>query len=284
MTRIGIISDTHIPQRWPALHDSLPHIFKDVDLILHAGDVGKLWVLDEIGQIAPVIAVHGNDETDEATAALPYLQTVVIGGRRIVITHSHYPDRAEEMESRKIDDWHPKLKRLAKMALDHDARLLVYGHTHIPMCIEYDGVLIFNPCWISSGGFFLRQTMQSVATLELNGRGTPQITHHDLNRNGQPFSPSVDVDAGFKAAWLNVNAPIVTQDIHEIQGWLFRELIPIAGEQLFNAMLPVLHRAWKYEIDYVTPEMVVQTLRADNAIPLAVYDVLRESDVFAPYL
>jgi uncharacterized protein len=47
-TRLGLISDTHMPQRGSALSESLGSIFAEVDLILHAGDVGDLRVLDEL--------------------------------------------------------------------------------------------------------------------------------------------------------------------------------------------------------------------------------------------
>ena len=64
-----------IAQTGEALPASLLDIFAGVDLILHAGDIGELWVLDELSHIAPVVAVHGNDETAEATeAATPGLR------------------------------------------------------------------------------------------------------------------------------------------------------------------------------------------------------------------
>ncbi|MCA9947118.1 MAG: metallophosphoesterase family protein, partial [Anaerolineales bacterium] len=62
LATIGLISDTHMPQRWAQLPPVLTQIFANVNMIFHAGDVGELWVLDELSQIAPVIAVHGNDE------------------------------------------------------------------------------------------------------------------------------------------------------------------------------------------------------------------------------
>ncbi|NJM07720.1 metallophosphoesterase family protein, partial [Candidatus Gracilibacteria bacterium] len=62
-----------------------------VDLILHAGDVGELRVLDALSALAPVIAVHGNDETEEAQRELPYQQLISAGGQRLLLTHAHYP-------------------------------------------------------------------------------------------------------------------------------------------------------------------------------------------------
>jgi predicted phosphodiesterase len=125
---IGLIADTHIPERWEQLPAAVFELFAEVDFILYAGDVGKLWVLDHLGAIAPVIAVHGNDETDEATAALPYQQVLSVKGRRILLTHAHYPNRDEEMESRKEDRWVPKLARWAAIPV-REGRLMRMAHT-----------------------------------------------------------------------------------------------------------------------------------------------------------
>src|SRR5512138_679433 len=102
---IGLISDTHIPMRWDVLPPAIFDIFAGADLIIHAGDVGELWVLDELSRIAPVIAVHGNDEGEQAQAVLPFQHTLMAAGQRIVITHGHNPDFKQEMEGRSKDDW-----------------------------------------------------------------------------------------------------------------------------------------------------------------------------------
>src|SRR5205809_4248652 len=110
---IGLVSDTHMPERCAELPPALFEALTGVDLLLHAGDVGELWVLDRLSAIAPVVAVHGNDDTAEAQRALPYQQLIPIAGQRVLVTHSHYPDREEELASRSIDAWEPKLARLA---------------------------------------------------------------------------------------------------------------------------------------------------------------------------
>src|SRR5215468_1784844 len=79
---IGLISDTHMPQRCAALPRTLADVFAGVDLILHAGDLGELWVLDLLSQFAPLVAVHGNDETADAQRELPYQQVITVGGQR----------------------------------------------------------------------------------------------------------------------------------------------------------------------------------------------------------
>jgi hypothetical protein len=71
VARIGLISDTHMPARCADLPAAVFDVLRSVDVVLHAGDVGELWVLDQLSAIAPVIAVHGNDETAEAQRELP---------------------------------------------------------------------------------------------------------------------------------------------------------------------------------------------------------------------
>ncbi|CAA9245795.1 MAG: hypothetical protein AVDCRST_MAG77-1884, partial [uncultured Chloroflexi bacterium] len=55
-------------------------------------------------------------------------------------SHAHYPDHAQEMESRKSDEWAPKLARRAAFGHRAGARIVVYGHTHIPTDVQHDGV------------------------------------------------------------------------------------------------------------------------------------------------
>lgn len=104
---VGLISDTHMPQRLAALPSAVFSVFQGVDLLLHAGDVGNLAVLDQLSTIAPVIAVHGNDDTPEAQTALPYQQVITVHGQRILLWHSHFPDRVDELYSRRHDEFTP---------------------------------------------------------------------------------------------------------------------------------------------------------------------------------
>src|SRR5579859_7066991 len=154
---LGLISDTHMPQRCDALPGVLNDLFCGVDLILHAGDVGELWVLDQLSAIAPVIAVHGNDETPDAQRELPYQQVIMIGGQRIVLCHSHHPDRATEMSLREDDMWQPKLERLLDFGRRPAATIVVFGHSHISMTYTQDKILLVNPGAIASGSAVARQ-------------------------------------------------------------------------------------------------------------------------------
>lgn len=60
---VGLLSDTHYPERLAHLPPALFDVLAGVDLLLHAGDVGELAALSQLSQIAPVVAVHGNDDT-----------------------------------------------------------------------------------------------------------------------------------------------------------------------------------------------------------------------------
>src|SRR5215469_15906236 len=60
--RIGLISDTHIPEACDRLPAGVFEAFRGVDLVMHAGDVYVNRVLDELAEIAPVIAAIGNGD------------------------------------------------------------------------------------------------------------------------------------------------------------------------------------------------------------------------------
>ncbi|MEM7801366.1 MAG: metallophosphoesterase family protein [Chloroflexota bacterium] len=206
---IGVISDTHTPSRWPNLPSEVNLIFDGVDLILHAGDVGKLWVLDKLSHIAPVVAVHGNDETTEATEQLPYQQLISIAGRRILLWHSHFPDRKEEMAFRAVDDkWNRILNRNVERAKAADAHILIYGHTHVPMVTQREGVLILNSGAIAAGTFWARQ-MKTVMLLFLCKDGSNAVSHIDLSQPEAPFELNVDLEQPYSSAMHLFQTPFI---------------------------------------------------------------------------
>ena len=68
---IGLISDTHVPKRAIKVPQKVFEVLNDADFIIHAGDLVELSVIDELEEIAPVLAVHGNMDDQEASGALP---------------------------------------------------------------------------------------------------------------------------------------------------------------------------------------------------------------------
>jgi len=146
MPTLGIIADTHIPQRLARLPDGIARAFRGVDLILHAGDLNSRRVLDDLNRIAPTLAVVGN--ADLFGTGLPRRRIVEVGGRCIGLTHGHggWP----RYLARKVieafgynNDFYAQAAR-AEFASD-EVSAVVFGHTHRLYCETIDGVLLFNP-------------------------------------------------------------------------------------------------------------------------------------------
>lgn len=173
---IGLISDTHYQDRLCNLPDGLAHLWASVDLILHAGDVGELAVLDRLGEIAPVVAVQGNDEPNYVKQELPNQQLIAAHGLRVLLWHSHYPDPAEE-KAKRPGSWGPKLDRIANRGRDVRADVVVYGHTHVPMIYRYDDIVLVNPGALASGSYFTRQATISVGKLQVLADRSYKVIH-----------------------------------------------------------------------------------------------------------
>lgn len=120
---IGLISDTHGLVR-PDVHRALA----GVELILHAGDVGGDEVLDELGLIAPVVAVCGNTDVAGDPRLAGEIERTV-GGVRIHVSHGH-----------EVGSPTPQ-KLLERYAAD----VIVYGHTHRALITQADARLVVNP-------------------------------------------------------------------------------------------------------------------------------------------
>lgn len=128
--RVGVISDTHIPKRAPRVPDAALRHFENVELILHAGDLSSLAVLDQLSAYAPVEAVQGNVELPEVLAALPIKRELVVGGCAIGLVHI-LGDRAH-------------YSRNARREFPA-ARVVVFGHSHVPYLEDRDDLLLLNP-------------------------------------------------------------------------------------------------------------------------------------------
>jgi uncharacterized protein len=281
---IGLISDTHMPQRLDALPAVLADLFRDVDLVLHAGDVGELWVLDRLSAMtsAPIFAVHGNDESADAQREYPYQQVIYAAGTRIALTHAHYPDYVTEMESRKDDNWLPKLAHRATFGKRAGAPIVVFGHTHIPMVTEFDGVTLINPGALASGSALTRQTRKTVARLYLFESRPPEVEFIDLANPDVQYTPQIDFSAGFKAALDQFSGTLIDPDFQPI--WspmetLIRSLY-MTQRNAFNAIhepiLSVSRRCWSGEQNTITREDMIAVLRGLNKDRRVPVDVLSQ--------
>ncbi|MBR2557076.1 MAG: metallophosphoesterase [Methanobrevibacter sp.] len=128
---IGLISDTHIPHRARVLPQKVLDAFSEVDLILHAGDLTTLKVLEELEQIAPVMAVQGN--MDRANGIdLPKARVIEAEDLRIGLVHGEVYPRADTQQ-------------LLYLAKELNADILVSGHSHQPKIEQKEGILLLNP-------------------------------------------------------------------------------------------------------------------------------------------
>ncbi|MCA9826053.1 MAG: YfcE family phosphodiesterase [Dehalococcoidia bacterium] len=142
--RIGLISDTHIPEArdelWPQVFDA----FKDVDAILHAGDIHDLRVIDQLHDVAPTWAARGNGEDGSGGRAIqpdhPRLREAWVlefDGVSIGMTHEmpipEYPP-------------HLTLERAMQRYFERtDLDVVIHGDTHVEAIDHINGILCVNP-------------------------------------------------------------------------------------------------------------------------------------------
>jgi putative phosphoesterase len=151
---IGLISDTHGLLRQEAIET-----LRGSELIIHAGDVGKPEILEELRKIAPVVAVRGNVDKGEWAKALPESAVAEAGSVLIYVLHDV-----------NTLDLNPKAAGF---------HIVVSGHSHKPGKLERDGVLYINP---GSAGPRRFQLPITVARLKL-GRTSPEVEFVDLNES-----------------------------------------------------------------------------------------------------
>lgn len=130
--RIGVIADTHIPHRAPRVPEAVLRTFDEhaIELIVHAGDLSTLAVLDQLAAYAPVEAVQGNVELPEVVHALPLTRELQIGACPIGLVHDLGERRSYPATARRMFP---------------AARVVIFGHSHIPLIADANGLLLLNP-------------------------------------------------------------------------------------------------------------------------------------------
>lgn len=142
--RIGLISDTHIPEARRELWPQVFEAFAGVDCIFHAGDIHDLSVIDRLSDIAPTFTARGNgDDGSGGRPIQPFDRRlreawlVELGGLRIGMTHDvpipEYPP-------------HLTLDRAMQRYFGRtDLDVLIYGDTHVESVDHINGTLCVNP-------------------------------------------------------------------------------------------------------------------------------------------
>jgi len=143
--KLGLISDTH-----GFLDPKLTRIFRGVDHILHAGDIGPDHLIAQLESVAPVTAVLGNNDN---SPCFPLTKVVAVGEVKFLVHHIVSP-RALSGE--------------LKDRISHEKPdVVVFGHSHKPFCERINGVLFVNPGYAGKPRFGAER---SVALLEAEGR------------------------------------------------------------------------------------------------------------------
>jgi putative phosphoesterase len=138
MIVIGVLSDTHLIQADKWYYDKAQECFADADIILHAGDLTSLSVLEPFAG-KTVHAVHGNMCGPKTRDTLPASKIIHAGSLRLALVHGagYMPN----IEDRLYDTFAP-------------IECIVYGHTHRPVCQRYGQTLMVNPGSFTATGTY----------------------------------------------------------------------------------------------------------------------------------
>ena len=130
--KVAVLADTHAPRFWKSCPAGVARRLEGVDLILHAGDVCRATVLEELAAFAPVRAVLGNNDTPDVAAwGAPETLCLDLAGLPVAMVHDAGPAPGRP-------------RRMARRF--PDARLVVFGHSHIPLDLAAEGApRLFNP-------------------------------------------------------------------------------------------------------------------------------------------
>jgi uncharacterized protein len=127
--RIAVLSDTHL-----RAGNSLPSFvweqLTQIDMIIHAGDITHMGLLEELSCMAPVRAVRGN--CDGGDVVLPYRDVIECEDLRIGLVHGWGKE-------------YGIAERVYAEFGDSAVDLIVFGHSHTPYMEWRNGILLFNP-------------------------------------------------------------------------------------------------------------------------------------------
>ncbi|KKK37283.1 phosphodiesterase [Mesobacillus campisalis] len=130
--KIVVVSDTHIPKRAKKFPQPLICEMETADLIIHAGDWQTFEVYQELSAYGNVTGVTGNVDSPELGRVLNSRELVAIEGFKIGVVHGHGRGKST-------------VNRAKSAFAGEKVDCIIFGHSHIPMYKEEDGVILFNP-------------------------------------------------------------------------------------------------------------------------------------------
>lgn len=155
--QIGVLSDTHLAGR--GLPAEVMDALRGVDMILHAGDLVDLEVVDQLSELAPTLAVKGNMDHGRAARVLPVSRLVEVESFKIGLTHGYGPPWGM-----------PRKVRAVFSGSEVDC--IIFGHTHQALVEESGGILYFNPGSPTDRRFARERTL---GRLKVDDRLAPEV-------------------------------------------------------------------------------------------------------------
>ena len=153
MTRIGILSDTHISSLSPWFEKQVQLAFADCSIILHAGDLTDISILAAFAG-KEVHAVHGNMCETSSFRELPHDKIITIDGHSIGLCHGAGP--RHNIEERM---W----------TLFPTVDCIVYGHTHFAVNHQLAKTLFINPGSFAATGRYGAPGSYAILTIDEKG-------------------------------------------------------------------------------------------------------------------
>ena len=136
--KIGLLSDTHVPDVALKLPPAVAEHFCGVDLIMHAGDIFSASVLDDLQKIAPVVAARGDGDSGEVLTdqRVRWKHVLAVGGKTVWLIHEvpyPYP----------LQQWRARTGAVGRD--DGKPDIVVFGHDHCTIVQNLGGILLVNP-------------------------------------------------------------------------------------------------------------------------------------------
>ena len=171
--KIGVVADTHVPDRINELDQSLVSQLKDdgVELIIHAGDICVNRTLEQLSEIAPVHAVRGNRDWLFVNK-LSRILLLDINSKTLGVMHGHggiffylWDKILTYTVGYDFERYYQKVKKTFK-----NADIIIFGHTHRPVCIWRDGTLVLNPGSASLKNVESKNRTYGLLQIDRNGK------------------------------------------------------------------------------------------------------------------
>lgn len=154
MTRIIIVSDTHMPHMAETLPETFISELKKSDLCLHAGDLVELSTAEEISKYVKLIAVHGNMDSISVTKKFKKKELIKIEDILIGITHGTGGPKGI-------------IERVIDTFKEDSPDIIIFGHSHKAYNKIHNNILCFNPGSLTD---YLYAEYNSYGILTIDGK------------------------------------------------------------------------------------------------------------------